>query len=76
LRLSLSSPFAPRAAQGFRCAIQPMERVVDVATMLIDLLRDCRVADVRVVPGVHADRDALTGGPLLFKPEALPLRAH
>jgi len=75
LRLSLSSPFAPRAAQGFRCAIQPMERVVDVATMLIDLMRDCRVADVRVVAGVHPDRDALTGGPLLFKPETLPTRA-
>jgi hypothetical protein len=74
LRLSLSSPFAPRAAQGFRCAILPVERVVDVATMLIDLMRDCRVADLRVAPGVHADRDALTGGPLLFKPETLPSR--
>jgi hypothetical protein len=75
LRLSLSSPLAPRAAQGFRCAILPAERVVDVATMLVDLMRDCRVADVRIVRGVHADRDALTGGPLLFKPETLPQRA-
>ena len=72
LRLSLSSPLAPRAAQGFRCAILPVERVVDVATMLIDLMRDCRVADIRVAVGVHAGRDALTGGPLLFKPETLP----
>ena len=75
LRLSLSSPLAPRAAEGFRCAILPAERVVDVATMLADLMRDCRVADVRVVRGIHPDRDALTGGPLLFKPETLPLRA-
>jgi hypothetical protein len=75
LRLSLSSPLAPRAAQGFRCAILPIERVVDVATMLVDLMRDCRVADVRVGPGIHPDRDALTGGPLLFKPETLPRRA-
>ena len=75
LRLSLSSPLAPRAAQGFRCALLPTERVVDVATMLLDLMHDCRVVDVRIVPGIHADRDAVTGGPLLFKPETLPVRA-
>ena len=75
LRLSLSSPLAPRAAQGFRCTLLPTERVVDVATMLTDLMRDCRVADVRIAPGVHPDRDAITGGPLLFKPETMPLRA-
>jgi hypothetical protein len=72
LRLSLSSPFEPRDAQGFRCPVYPWERVVDVATMLVELLRDCRVTDIRAVAGVHADRDPLTGGPLLFKPETLP----
>jgi len=72
LRLSLSSPFEPRDAQGFRCPVYPWERVVDVAAMLVELLRDCRVADIRAVAGVHADRDALTGGPLLFKPETVP----
>ena len=72
LRLSLSSPFEPRDAQGFRCPLYPWERVADVAAMLVDLLRDCRVADIRAVSGVHADRDPLTGGPLLFKPETLP----
>jgi hypothetical protein len=40
--------------------------------MLMDLLRDCRVADVRVLPGVHADRDPVTGGPLLFKATGPP----
>ena len=70
--VSLSSPFSPRDAQGFRCPLYPGERVADVATMLVDLLRDCRVVDVRVLSGVHADRDRLTGGPLLFKPETLP----
>lgn len=75
LRLSLSSPLAPRSAQGFRCPILPGERVVDVATMLIDLLRDCRVAEVRTLRGIHPDRDPLTGGPLLFKPDTLPPRA-
>lgn len=72
LRLSLSSPFEPRDAQGFRCPVYPWERVVDVATMLVELLHDCRVTDIRAVAGVHADRDALTGGPLLFKPETIP----
>jgi hypothetical protein len=72
LRLSLSSPFEPRDAQGFRCPVYPWERVVDVATMLVELLHDCRVTDVRAVAGVHADRDTVTGGPLLFKPETIP----
>jgi hypothetical protein len=71
LRLSLSSPLSPRDAQGFCCPLYPGERVGDVATMLVDLLRDCRVGDVRVLTGVHGDRDPLTGGPLLFKAENL-----
>jgi len=40
--------------------------------MLQGLLADCRVNDVRVVAGIHADRVAGTGLPLLFKPETLP----
>ena len=71
LRLSLSSPFDPRQAEGFRCPLFPTDRVGDVASMLFDLLRDCRVADVRVLPGVHPDRDPQTGMTLLFKPEAV-----
>ena len=39
----------------------------DVVAMLTDFLGECRVADVRVVPGVHDDRDPATGLPLLFK---------
>ena len=31
------------------------------------LLADCRVTDVQRMPGVHPDRDATTGQPLLFK---------
>jgi hypothetical protein len=68
LRLSLASPFAPRDAEGYRCPLFPFERVDDAATMLDDLLRDCRVADVRVERGVHGDRHVDTGLPLLFKP--------
>lgn len=72
LRMSLSSPFAPRDAEGFRCPLHPIDRVGDVATMLADLLADCRVADVRVAAGVYPDRDPGTGRLLLFKPDTLP----
>jgi hypothetical protein len=69
LRLSLASPFAPRDAEGYRCPLFPFERVDDAAAMLGDLLRDCRVTDLRIEPGVHADRHDGTGLTLLFKPE-------
>ena len=67
LRVSLSSPFAPKAAEGFRCPLYPTERVQDVAAMLEALLRDCRVGDVRTLAGIHDDLDPLTGQPLFFK---------
>lgn len=67
VRLSLSSPFEPRDAQGLRCPLWPLDRPEDVAAMLATLLADCRVRDVRREPGVHADRDPVSGGPLLFK---------
>lgn len=68
LRLSLSSPFAPKAAEGFRCPLHCYETVHEVAAMLEALLRDCRVSDVRVVRSVHGDIDPVTGGALFFKP--------
>ena len=70
LRLSLSSPFEPGAAEGFRCPLSPLDRVGDVFAMLVGLMRDCRVKDVRTLAGVHADRVA--GLPLLFKPDTIP----
>jgi hypothetical protein len=76
LRLSLSSPFDPRQAEGFRCPLFPTDRVGDVASMLFDLLRDCRVADVRMLPGVHPDRDPQTGMTLLFKSDAVAAAEH
>ena len=72
LRLSLSSPLDPRGAEGFRCPLYPLDRVGDVVAMLVDLLRDCRITDIRVLAGVHADRVAGTGLPLLFKPDTIP----
>jgi len=71
LRVSLSSPFDPGQAEGFRCPLYRTDQPSVVADMLATLLRDCRVADVRVLPGVHADRDPATGSHLLFKAEAL-----
>ena len=75
LRLSLSSPFDPREAEGFRCPLYPLERVGDVVAMLVELMRDCRVTDIRTLAGVHPDRDPGTGLPLLFKPETIPAAA-
>ncbi|HEY2864229.1 MAG TPA: hypothetical protein VGK37_11480 [Casimicrobiaceae bacterium] len=71
LRLSLSSSFDPRQAEGFRCPLFAGDRASDVAVMLADLMRDCRVADVRMLPGIHADRDEATGLTLLFKADAV-----
>jgi hypothetical protein len=75
LRLSLSSTFDPRQAEGFRCPLFPTETASDVASMLVELLHDCRVGDVRVLDGIYADRDAATGLMLLFKSDALPAHA-
>ncbi len=44
----------------------------DVAAMLSDLARECRIGDVRMLAGVYADRDPSTGLTLLFKPETVP----
>ncbi len=72
VRLSLSSPFEPREAEGFRYPLLPLDRVEDVVQMLTALMADCRITDVRVLPGVHADRDRATGLTLLFKAADLP----
>jgi hypothetical protein len=71
LRLSLSSAFDPRQAEGFRCPLFPYERAGDVVAMLLDLLHDCRVGDVTVLPSVYPDRDPATGLTLLLKAESL-----
>jgi len=70
LRLSLSSPFDAGAAEGFRCPIFALERVHEVVSMLVTLLRDCRVTDVRILDGVHADRGD-GGATLMFKPQTI-----
>ena len=74
LRLSLSSVFDPREAQGLRCPLYTGDRVNDVVTMLVDLLHDCRVSEIRVLGGVFPDRDPETGVRLLFKADAVAER--
>jgi hypothetical protein len=76
LRLSLSSPFDSRAAEGLRCPLYPLDRVADVVAMLVALLRDCRVTDIRTLAGVHADRAPGFGSTLLFKPDTIPESAQ
>ena len=70
LRMSLSSPFAVREAEGFRCPLYPYETIRDVASMLVTLLRDCRVERVALRDGVHPDIDPVTQAPLFFKDES------
>ena len=76
LRLSLSSPFDSRGAEGFRCPLYPLDRVDDVVAMLVTLLRDCRITDIRTLAGIHADRAPDLGSTLLFKPDTIPATAH
>ncbi|MEP7083621.1 MAG: hypothetical protein ABI854_02700 [Betaproteobacteria bacterium] len=71
LRVSLSSPFGERDAQGFRCPLYPFDRVEDVTAMLVDLLRACRISDIRMLAAVQPDRDPLTGLLLLFRADAI-----
>jgi hypothetical protein len=67
IRLSLSSAFAGRDAEGFCCPLYPVDRVQDVLTMIVDLLHACRVLDIRVLADVHPDRDPRTGLKLPFR---------
>ena len=76
LRVSLSSPFEPRDAEGFRCPLFALDRVGDVAALLVRLLQDCRVADIRLLDGIHPDRVPGMTHPLLFKPDTIPLGAE
>ena len=75
LRIGLSSPFAeprPGQSEGFRCPLFPFERIDDVLKTITDLLEECRVTDVTVLGGIHPDREAQTGLPLVFRSDSLP----
>ena len=76
LRVALSSPFAPREAEGFRYPLAPYERVPDAVQAITTLLADCRVTDVRTVANVQPDRDAATGLLRFGRPDDAPAMVH
>jgi hypothetical protein len=57
VRMALSSPFDAAAQQGFRWLLGAFDDLGEVASVMLSLLHDCRVLDVRVVPGLQPDRD-------------------
>lgn len=71
LRLSLSSVFGERDAEGFRCPLFPYDRIDDVLAAIVELLRSCRISDIRVLDGVQPDHDPVTRGPLFFRSDAI-----
>jgi hypothetical protein len=71
LRISLSSVFGDRDAEGFRCPLLPFDRIDDVLSAIVALLRECRIGDIRVIAGIHGDREAGTGLPLFFRADGV-----
>jgi hypothetical protein len=62
LRLGLSTPFDAQVREGFRWQLGSFDDLREVAASMLSLLSDCRIRDVRVVPGLQPDRDT-TGTP-------------
>jgi hypothetical protein len=58
LRIALSSPFDRTVLHGFCWRLGPFDDLGEVAGSILSLLRDCRILDVRVVPGLQPDRDS------------------
>jgi len=71
LRVSLSSMFGERDAEGFRCPLFPYDRIDDVVSTIVNLLRECRINDIRLMSGIQPDRDPVTGGRLFFRADAI-----
>jgi hypothetical protein len=57
LRIGLSSPFDTALLHGFRWPLGRFDDLSEVAASILSLLRDCRILDVRVVPGLQPERD-------------------
>jgi len=53
VRIGLSSPFDPSLLQGFRWRLGPFDDLSEVAGSILSLLGDCRILDVRIVPGLQ-----------------------
>ena len=58
VRIGLSSPFDASVLHGFRWPLGTFDDLAEVADSILSLFRDCRILDVRIVPGLQPDRDA------------------
>lgn len=58
VRVSLSSQFDAAVLHGFRWYLGAFDNLDEVATAILSLLRDCRILDVRIVPGLQPAGDA------------------
>ena len=57
IRLSLSSLFDEGAIAGFRWPLHPLDDIAAIVRVMMTLLGDCRVDDVRLVAEVLPSRD-------------------
>jgi hypothetical protein len=58
VRLGLSSIFDSAVLHGFRWRLGLFDDLDEVVDVLLTLLRDCRIPDVRIVPGLQPACDA------------------
>ena len=71
VRLSLSSPFDEKGAEGFRAELHATDRAQDVAVAMQDFLRECNVESITMLADVFPDMDSETQLPMLFRADAL-----
>ncbi|MBL8541918.1 MAG: hypothetical protein JNK68_16365 [Betaproteobacteria bacterium] len=57
IRLGLSSVFDASVLHGFRWRLGVFDDLDEVAATILSLLRDCRILDVRIVPGLQPAGD-------------------
>lgn len=65
VRVSMSSPFDDTLLEGFRWPLHPFDDLDHIVAAVTDLLRDCRVTDLRVVSVVLPER--LESGALFLR---------
>ncbi len=54
LQLCFTSPFNDQLREAFRWRLGPFDALGEVVASILSLLRDCRVLDVQVIPGLQA----------------------
>jgi len=58
IRISMSSAFDDTLLEGFRWPLHPLDEIGQVVSNITDLLRECRIGDVRAVEPVCFDDKA------------------